>query len=149
MITDENDLPLEKLTLEAGQSAQLNAYYAPSYATGNPVIEWSSDDETVATVVDGFVTAIAPASGAPRRAPAMVENRTANIMATAGNFTATLPLTVTDPSTGVTDLSVNAAPVSVKYVNAMGQVSNKAFDGVNIVVTKYNDGTQNTTKVVF
>ena len=149
MITDENDLPLEELTLEAGQSAQLNAYYAPSYATGNPVIEWSSDDETVATVVDGFVTAIAPASGAPRRAPAMVENRTANIMATAGNFTATLPLTVTDPSTGVTDLSVNAAPVSVKYVNAMGQVSNKAFDGVNIVVTKYNDGTQKTTKVVF
>ena len=79
----------------------------------------------------------------------MVENRTAIIMATAGNFTATLPLTVTDPSTGVTDLSVNAAPVSVKYVNAIGQVSNKAFDGVNIVVTKYNDGTQKTTKVVF
>ena len=37
---------------------------------------------------------------------------------------------------------------SVKYVNAMGQMSDRAFDGMNIVVTTYNDGTTSTVKVV-
>jgi hypothetical protein len=30
-----------------------------------------------------------------------------------------------------------------------GQQSNKAFEGVNIVVTRFTDGTKKTTKVVF
>ena len=37
---------------------------------------------------------------------------------------------------------------SIRYVNAAGQVSERAFDGLNIVVTRYTDGTVSTVKVV-
>ncbi|MBQ9576063.1 MAG: hypothetical protein IJV11_04215 [Muribaculaceae bacterium] len=37
---------------------------------------------------------------------------------------------------------------SVTYVNAQGMQSSKPFDGVNLVVTRYTDGTTSTTKVV-
>ena len=51
-----------------------------------------------------------------------------------------------DSSTGVTSISV--AGNAVKYVNAMGQVSDRPFKGVNIVITENADGTRNVTKVV-
>lgn len=56
-------------------------------------------------------------------------------------------LTVNDVHTAINDLNSNNA-VAVKYVNAMGQVSNNPFKGVNIVVTSNADGTTTTTKVV-
>lgn len=44
---------------------------------------------------------------------------------------------------------VNAARVAaVKYVSVTGQVSDRPFNGVNIVVTRNTDGTITTTKVV-
>jgi hypothetical protein len=49
--------------------------------------------------------------------------------------------------TGVDDLSAKAV-ASVKYVNMAGQVSDRPFDGVNLVVTKFTDGTTSTVKVV-
>ena len=49
--------------------------------------------------------------------------------------------------TAVTD--VNSKTVAgVKYVNIAGMESNVPFDGVNIVVTTFTDGTVSTTKVV-
>ena len=59
-----------------------------------------------------------------------------------------LALNVTRNSfTGVADLnSDNVA--SVRYVNVSGMVSDQPFDGVNIVVIKYNDGTTKTVKIV-
>ena len=59
-----------------------------------------------------------------------------------------LALNVTRNSfTGVADLnSDNVA--SVRYVNLSGMVSDQPFDGVNIVVIKYNDGTTKTVKIV-
>ena len=39
-------------------------------------------------------------------------------------------------------------PVEVKYVNVMGQTSDKPFDGLNIIVTRYSNGTITTTKVI-
>ena len=46
--------------------------------------------------------------------------------------------------------SIGASEVaSVKYVNMMGVVSDKPFDGVNVMVTTHTDGTKKTTKVVF
>ena len=56
-------------------------------------------------------------------------------------------LTVNDVHTAINDLNSNNA-VAVKYINAMGQVSNSPFKGVNIVVTSNADGTTTTTKVV-
>jgi hypothetical protein len=37
---------------------------------------------------------------------------------------------------------------SVTYVNAQGMTSDKPFDGLNIVITRYSDGTMTTTKVI-
>ena len=37
---------------------------------------------------------------------------------------------------------------SVTYVNTHGMTSDQPFDGVNIVVTRYTDGTMSTTKLV-
>ena len=36
----------------------------------------------------------------------------------------------------------------IQYYNVMGQMSHKPFDGVNIVVTRYSDGTTTTQKVI-
>ena len=49
--------------------------------------------------------------------------------------------------TGVNDIAVKAV-ASVEYVNVNGQVSNQPFEGVNVVVTRYADGTKSVTKIV-
>ena len=51
-------------------------------------------------------------------------------------------------STAVNDVNVEKAVSSVTYYNAAGMASETAFDGINIVVTKYADGSQSTAKVV-
>ena len=48
----------------------------------------------------------------------------------------------------VNDLNRQQEVTSVKYVNIAGQVSSRPFDGVNLVVTRYSDGTQSTTKII-
>lgn len=51
--------------------------------------------------------------------------------------------------TGVQQLlEGNAQVASVKYYNMMGVESDVPFQGLNIVVTRYDDGTQSTAKVV-
>jgi len=52
--------------------------------------------------------------------------------------------------TGIDDINANVAKkvVSVKYVNIAGMESTTPFQGVNIVVTRYEDGSQSTTKVI-
>ena len=52
-----------------------------------------------------------------------------------------------DPSTFIYEYTTNAEVVGVTYVNAQGMMSNKPFDGLNIIVTHYSDGTTSTTKV--
>lgn len=44
--------------------------------------------------------------------------------------------------------NLNKKVVSVKYVNIAGMESSTPFQGVNIVVTRYEDGSQSTTKVI-
>ena len=53
-----------------------------------------------------------------------------------------------DPSTFIYEFDYNAEVVGVTYVNAQGMTSDKPFDGMNIVVTKFSDGTTTTTKVM-
>lgn len=55
---------------------------------------------------------------------------------------------VKDIDTAVNDVNAAKAVASVKYINAAGVASDNAFEGVNIVVTKYADGSQSVTKVV-
>ena len=56
-----------------------------------------------------------------------------------------------DPSeivTAIDDVQTDAAPVSVRYLNAAGMSANEPWQGVNIVVTTLSDGSQTVTKVM-
>lgn len=50
--------------------------------------------------------------------------------------------------TAITEGKMHRTVQSVSYVNLAGQVSNRPHSGVNIVVTRYTDGTQSATKMV-
>ena len=54
---------------------------------------------------------------------------------------------VEDNPTAISTINAGNA-VSVKYIDAMGRVSDRPFKGVNIVVTTNADGTTTTAKVV-
>lgn len=53
-----------------------------------------------------------------------------------------------NPSTAVSELVAKGDVVSKTYINTLGQQSDKPFEGVNIVITRYSDGTVTTTKIV-
>lgn len=50
--------------------------------------------------------------------------------------------------TGVKDVTAQKVVAGKHYVNLQGQVSNEPFEGVNIVVTRYTDGSQSATKML-
>ena len=50
--------------------------------------------------------------------------------------------------TGVNEFNVDKTSVSVTYVNTLGMTSSQPFDGVNIVITRYSDGSTSTTKIL-
>ena len=60
------------------------------------------------------------------------------------------PLDIKDGGTWTAVVEKNAPKtvVGVSYYNLMGVESKKPFDGVNIVVTRYSDGSTSTTKVL-
>ena len=64
----------------------------------------------------------------------------------------TLPFTLdandSEIVTSVGSIFTDRQVVGVTYVNALGQQSDKPFDGVNIVVTRYSDGSITTSKVL-
>ena len=51
--------------------------------------------------------------------------------------------------TDLDNLKANREVESVNYVNTIGQVANRPWQGVNVVVTRYTDGTTKTTKAVY
>ena len=53
-----------------------------------------------------------------------------------------------DITTGIAEFYSGKAIIGVSYVNPQGMTSDKPFDGVNIVITRYNDGTTSTFKQV-
>ena len=55
-----------------------------------------------------------------------------------------------DITTGINGVysDLNKPVESVTYVNAQGMTNDQPFDGVNIVITRYTDGTMTTTKLV-
>ena len=57
-------------------------------------------------------------------------------------------ISVNNQLTSVTDLNTQKKVAGVTYINTMGQKAGTAFDGVNIIVTRYTDGTQATAKMV-
>ena len=57
-------------------------------------------------------------------------------------------ITVVPKISAVENINAGKAVAGVKYYNVAGQAADKAFDGVNVVVTTYVDGTQSVVKVV-
>ena len=53
-----------------------------------------------------------------------------------------------EPSTDVAEFYYHGEVESQIFYNVQGMQSDKPFDGINIVVTRYSDGTTTTTKVV-
>ena len=52
-------------------------------------------------------------------------------------------------ATGVVEqLTTDKQIAAIRYINMAGQESEKPFDGLNIVVTTYTDGTTSTVKVL-
>ncbi len=49
---------------------------------------------------------------------------------------------------GINELYNGIVPVDVTYVNPQGMKSSRPFDGVNIVVTRYSDGSTRTSKII-
>ncbi|MBR6418499.1 MAG: hypothetical protein IKS36_06755, partial [Bacteroidales bacterium] len=50
--------------------------------------------------------------------------------------------------TGVSEVKTGSEVVSVTYCDLAGRMSQKPFAGVNIIVTRYSDGTVKTTKAI-
>jgi hypothetical protein len=53
-----------------------------------------------------------------------------------------------DTPTAVENINADKQMIGVQYVNMAGMTSDKPFDGMNVVVTTYNDGTTTTAKVI-
>ena len=51
-------------------------------------------------------------------------------------------------TTGIDDVSAIKQAIKVSFVNMMGKVSDAPFNGVNIVITEFSDGTRVVTKAV-
>ena len=53
-----------------------------------------------------------------------------------------------DLPTAVVEFVGDREIVGVTFVNSLGQISDQPFEGVNIIVTRYSDGSTSTTKVL-
>ena len=49
---------------------------------------------------------------------------------------------------GAVKMDVNREVVGVTYVNPVGQASSTPWSGINIVVTRYSDGSTTTKKII-
>lgn len=109
-------LDFTELALEVPATATLTAIVAPEDATDKS-LTWASDNEDVAIVADGVVTAI--------------DAGTANITVTTvdGNFTATCVVTVSVAS-GV--LNIHALDVNAPMYDVLGRQVDKTYRGIVI-----------------
>ncbi|MBR5102211.1 MAG: SusF/SusE family outer membrane protein, partial [Muribaculaceae bacterium] len=147
----------EQVTIAlGGETYQIEAQVVPATATEG--LTYTSSDEQVVTVDNtGLVTAVKSGTWEVAfRAPGIkeVQPATATVTVAADAVNATvapvskdIAFTVTNP-TGVKNIGVAKTVASKKYVNAAGMVSDKAFDGMNIIVTTYSDGSREVVKMV-
>ena len=57
-------------------------------------------------------------------------------------------MTKVSEASGVEQVLAGKQIVNVRYINVAGQESETPFNGVNIVVTRYTDGTQSVLKTI-
>ena len=84
---------------------------------------------------------------APRRAHSAYLSPKTESEVTSKYIVYPIDLTNDNVVTGVTDANIGGKTVeSVRYTNLAGMQSDKPFDGLNIIVTTYTDGTQQVVK---
>ncbi len=110
-------LDVTELALEVPATATLTATVAPEEATDKTVV-WTSDNEAVATVADGVVTAVAEGTA------------TITVTTVDGGFTATCIVTVTEIGSGVMDIQV-LNPDAPMY-DVLGRQVDKSYRGIVI-----------------
>ena len=88
-----------ELSLETGQTALLTATVEPADAT-DKTVEWSSSDETIVTVSDGTVTAVSAGE--------------ATVTASAGGFSASCRVTVSENFIAVTGVALDRTELSLE-----------------------------------
>ncbi|MBR1803582.1 MAG: starch-binding protein [Muribaculaceae bacterium] len=133
-----------------GRDAVINAedLEGAIYVTLNEAYNGSAPAFTTGTMYEltGIIKKLAGGNNAPR-----------HIQAKGGTPSAEYGLSLVSWSeegnliiTAVEDLTqtVNREVASVRYVNMAGLMSDRPFQGVNIVVTRYTDGTTATTKEI-
>ena len=133
LVIDENEAPLEGVTVTA------------TAVTENPEGMLREPAElTTVTGADGSYSLEVPADGTYTLTFAK-EGYVTKTVDEAEAETVQLEL---EQVVGVNDVNAAKAVASVKYYNAAGVASDNAFEGVNIVVTKYADGSKSVVKVV-
>jgi len=102
-------------------------------------------------VVDDDVMTVTMDEGALLNVNARMQQgkRSMLVSMTAKGHTQWVMLTLNiNPATSVNAVDAGRQVQSVQYVNTLGQVSDRPFEGVNIVVTRHTDGTVTTTRVM-
>ncbi|MGN1104526.1 MAG: Ig-like domain-containing protein, partial [Candidatus Coproplasma sp.] len=147
--------------LKVGESLTLTATVSPSNAT-NTAVTWTSSDESVATVVNGKITAVAKGSATitvttedgsktatcsvnvTNVAPTSIAISNApTVMAV--NDTATLTATVSPSNTTVKTLTWSTSDESVATVDANGKVTALKAGNVTITATSTEDASVKAT----
>ena len=110
---------------------ELNAKNGAAYPASDAINVALEDDHLLVTTAEDFV------------------QRTVVVGANQKGHTQFVELTIQiDSVTGVETVAQSKAVESVTYVNTAGQKSSRPFDGINIVVTRYTDGSTTATKQI-
>ncbi len=130
-----------EINLEKGKSMELVATMLPEDAF-NTNITWSSSDESVVAVDEnGKITAVNGAKASEGQA-IVTATSTSN-----PNVKASVRVNVTSV-TAITSIDGEKTLSNVRYYNVAGVESNVPFNGMNIVVKTYNDGSSTTEKMI-
>ena len=104
---------------------------------------------TPVTYIGRFYYVRTDATVAGRRSPRRVAEETLGLLeSTSDKLYYVVETEGSSTFTSVDEMSLDKEVVGVTYVNPLGMTSDNPFEGVNIVVTRYSDGTTSTTKVL-
>ena len=138
---------------ELGDRARPNGENNERMATFGAVKLENGQTMDVTVIVRVYFTkanadaAMQPAGG-PRRALTL-ENLSADGKYYVAEKVVTRTLSTNNVITAVNSVKANREVMDVNYVNTVGQVANRPWQGVNVVITRYTDGTTKTTKAVY
>lgn len=132
----------DEITMSKGESKQLTATLLPANASNSDIV-WSSSDETVVTVdANGKITAATNQLKAAERVATVTATSASN-----PSVKANVKVNV-KVETAITNINTEKTITSVRYYNAAGIESDAPFNGINIMVKTYSDGSTQAVKIV-